>query len=728
MDFWRAISVLEKRKWLICLCVVVSGLGAFAASQLLGGHWAATIRLVSSAKGVPAADPDPEPSGPSAMAAAKEEAEVYEALAVSKGVLQTSLAESEHPPLRTQPTDVIRVKAVSPRLFELQVIDATASQAAGLANALAKNLVEQNHSLDTQEAQRAVTLLEDQLQEVDGKLASTRRDMEAFRRERQIVASVNEEFGPAVTRLQAVRQQHDEAVQKLAAAEARLAERQSELSTMPMSIAQARPVSEAPLVKQLEEELAAAERQVTVLRVKYTDEKSEVKQAMATRDALQDRLSTELKKAPQQTLVPNPEALPVRRAVLDLRQEVRGARAQLAAAQASLVKAQAEVSRFSGVDGPLAKWNADLSQLTEARGHLVTRLQAARMALDSAGRQGQLAMLDPVSSFNPPQNITQGRTIKITLAALLGALIISCGLVLLLDSVDRRVRTVGEAELALPVPVIAAIPDQLGPGSGASGGGGGLLARVTELQPQSIHSEAYHFLAMHLLRHRAEGLRALMVVSAKAGQGATDTICNLGIALAQAGHSVLLVDANLRSPSLHKVFELENDRGFTTLLRDPEHEPIEWHVHPGPVAQLGVMTSGPACDNPWQLLCSRNVDIVSRRLRDAAEFVLFDTPAALPFTDALNLAPGVDAAVLCLRALEPTSGTEERLVQLLEEGGIRVLGSVLSDVPAGSLESFQNYQRYFPSAPVSALPVRAGEALPVSAQSRWVPAESNGAE
>jgi Mrp family chromosome partitioning ATPase len=84
--------------------------------------------------------------------------------------------------------------------------------------------------------------------------------------------------------------------------------------------------------------------------------------------------------------------------------------------------------------------------------------------------------------------------------------------------------------------------------------------------------------------------------------------------------------------------------------------------------------------------------------------VLYDTPSALAFTDALNLARAVDAAFLCVRALEQTSGAERRLVELLEQANVAVLGSVLSDVPASVLDSYENYLTYYPTDSSSAPP------------------------
>jgi capsular exopolysaccharide synthesis family protein len=190
-----------------------------------------------------------------------------------------------------------------------------------------------------------------------------------------------------------------------------------------------------------------------------------------------------------------------------------------------------------------------------------------------------------------------------------------------------------------------------------------------------------------------------MVLSAKAEQGSTTTISNLGITLAQAGKRVVIVDANTRTPELHRVFDLPNTFGFMDLLQKSDQGSLARALQPTPVPNLYAISSGSAPDNPWELFRSDNLDAVSQKLRGFADFVLYDTPSAAIFTDALNLAPVADAAVLCVRALQPLSGGEQRIIDLLGEAQVPVLGCVLNDVPAAVFESYPHYKRYYAALP-----------------------------
>jgi capsular exopolysaccharide synthesis family protein len=310
------------------------------------------------------------------------------------------------------------------------------------------------------------------------------------------------------------------------------------------------------------------------------------------------------------------------------------------------------------------------------------------MLKDVTESQDPITIMGRVNDFNPPINTSASKA-KLMIMAGLGALLLSAGIIVGLDMMDRRLRTVQEAEIVLPAPIIAAIPQPMNEVSYSD------MARVTQLFPQSLQSEAYRFLGLHLLNQHEDPARSLMICSAKAEQGTTTTLTNLGITLAQAGKRVILVDANIRTAELHHVFGMPNEFGYTNLLQNPEGANLERALHSTGIDNLKVICSGPQPANPWELFRSQNVQRLSEQLLDQADYVLYDTPSSILFTDALNLAPIVDAAFLCVRALEPVTGAEDRLVKLLQDADVPVLGCVLNDVPAAVVQGYHNYQHYY---------------------------------
>ena len=172
-------------------------------------------------------------------------------------------------------------------------------------------------------------------------------------------------------------------------------------------------------------------------------------------------------------------------------------------------------------------------------------------------------------------------------------------------------------------------------------------------------------------------LRTVLVTSSGPGDGKTTTAANLAVALAQAGFQTLLVDADLRNPSLHRLFGLPNHDGLTTLLL--RGGAARRHAQRTAVPQLSLLPSGPVPPNPSALLGSRKMSAYLEELRDDREldYVIIDSPPTL-VSDAIALASQVDGVVVVLHASKSSSRAALRTRWQLEKVGARILGAVLN--------------------------------------------------
>ena len=695
MNFWRVVEILGKRKWLILLSIVVASALTAGATRLVGSKWIASVQLVvpqNTAMLKSDTNDDSNTDNQAAQTAVKGQIAVYTAVLKSRNVVEPVLTQLG---MTAVPPDFfknIEITSAGPRLYQLSVTDTSPARATELANALAKQFVIEYKNLSSQQVENAKNLLADQLKKADAKLAEARRNYDKYRLDHQIAVTANNNLEMALSRLKDNRQKRDEATQRLAEAKAQLSALMNEVLPPPPAKPDA-PVN--PLVASLQKELDQAEQQLTELRGRYTDSWPEVKKAIAHRDDIKARLQ-------QETLKPAMAAAPgvttqmtaQEQRVLHrnvLQEDIAGYEARIVSLDTAIASAQQEVDRLKGIDGALSALTIAISEQSENRANLVARLSRVQMAVDASTQQNPITVMSEVNNFNPPVNTSQGRTTKLTLIGALCAFLLTSAILLVLESVDRRLKTVTEAEFVLPVRVIAAIPQPMGRVTYD------IMARATELEPQSLHAEAYHFLGMHVL-NQEPGIRSLMMLSAKAEQGSTTALTNLGITLAQAGKRVILVDANIRTAELHQAFNLPNDVGFTDLITNSDQVSLPSALRQTSVANLSVITSGTQPNNPWELFRSPRLKELSQQLLDQADYVLYDTPSALMFTDALNLAPVVDGAFLCVRALEPLTGGEQRMIELVKAANVTMMGGILTDVPASVIEGYHNYQHYYAPA------------------------------
>lgn len=719
MDFWRAAEVINKRKWLIALSVIVATALTWGATRLVGAKWQSTVQFIQPQSNpfamVVTDSSGQEQNGQINMDGAKAQAFVYTAVVKSRDVMEPALRSLNLHKLPPHLLQNVQFVASAPRLYQLQVTDANPALSGKLANALAHHFESVYQKLRTDNAASNVHVLQQSLKEADAKLDVARRRYDDYRSQHNIIGSISTTLDMALNRVRDTQLKRDEADQHYADGLARLHRLQLEMTQLPATVTvDSRNVD--PNVRQMEDELDVVSRQLAEYKTRYTDAMPVVQTAKAKQAGLIHSLQKAREHGQLNFKQPNPALIALRAEQTMLSQEIAGYQAQAATLSSDLASATTEMDRYKGLDSPLGSLIADVTNLTDNRNSIANRLQAARMSLDATSTQDSIQIMDRVQAFNPPVNITEGRTLKLILLAALCALIATSGLVLGLDTVDRRVRSVKEAEIALPAPVLAAIPQPMGEVTYST------LARATELHPQSLHSEAYRFLGLHLLTSTEKPIRSLMVVSAKAEQGTTTTLTNLGITLAQAGKKVILVDANVRTAELHQVFHIPNEVGFTDLLQSPTSDMLAKAVQDTTIRNLRVVTSGQQPGNPWQLFRSASMVEVARRLHEQADYVLYDTPSAVIFTDALNLAPVVDAAFLCVRALEPVTGAEERIVKLLNQSEVPVIGCVLNDVPAAVVEGYHNYLHYYrPSANNGADHPGNGRAYPAVEGSRNTP-------
>ncbi len=297
--------------------------------------------------------------------------------------------------------------------------------------------------------------------------------------------------------------------------------------------------------------------------------------------------------------------------------------------------------------------------------------------------------LSVFAAAETPRSPVRPRTQLNLLLGLIGGLVLGASITLLLEYLDDTVKDPEAITSGLGLTLLGAVARA----KGLKRPGDALVAASASGSPGA---EAYRVLRSNFQFTGINNPHASVVVtSAGPGEGKTTTLANLGIALAQAGKRVILVDTDLRRPTLHRLFGVSRERGLTDLILNPETDPDQF-LTPVSVEGLRLLPSGALPPNPAEILSSRRMTQIIAKLKEGADVVLFDSPPVLSVADAAILAAGVGNAILVVAAGETRTGAASQARDELVRTNTRVLGVALNKVnPGRGGHYYYYYRRYY---------------------------------
>ncbi|MEK6282934.1 MAG: polysaccharide biosynthesis tyrosine autokinase [Acidobacteriota bacterium] len=271
------------------------------------------------------------------------------------------------------------------------------------------------------------------------------------------------------------------------------------------------------------------------------------------------------------------------------------------------------------------------------------------------------------------------------------SLLLGVGVAVFLGYLDDSFRSTDDLERTLNLRALAAIPSanrnerlllsEPPAFVGDNGNGNSQQELILEPADPLPFREAYRQLRTSMLLSARRGaLKSLLVTSSMPGEGRTVIAVNTALSLSRTGAVVLIIDADLRKPSLHTVFDLDNENGLTTLLSNEfdERDPLRFVQHCG--RRIGVLTSGPILEDSAELLGLDRMRSVIESLQNIYDYVIIDSPPIGYFTDAVLISSLVDRVVLVVDSQKSTRETVRRTSQLLQDAGAPTLGIVLNNV------------------------------------------------
>ena len=600
------------------------------------------------------------------------------------------------------------------RLVEITVQDADPELARTLAASFVKEFLRENFSQRMTVSQVANDFLKEEAEKLKAKLEDSERKLQAYKEKNQAV-SLDERQNIIVEQLKEINTKVTEAQSERMKLEADI-EQVREIGKNPEELMRIGSVAELPQVKEARELLLEAESELAELQDRYLQKHPKHIAAVRKVASLRDSLNTSLSKAG------------------DILGRQYAASQQTEAKLSEALKGQ-ETTALD-LNNLAIPFNVLQREVESDRAMYESVIKRMKETAVSTGiEQAPFTLIEEPMVASKPSKPRKMRTLA--LALVLSSLIAVGGLVLY-DNMDTSLRSVDDAESALELSSLAGIPDHRPAGFAkfrqvasrekdvlpdrikkAKGlmakkreGGAVGTADLQDLvkpapvdrthkerypiatvdDPASALAEAYRTLRANLaMLGPEETRRILLFVSAIPEEGKTYTSLNTAVVLAQQGHKTLLVDVDLRRPSMHKALLPggELPAGVTDVMVG--NAKLDDVIRPTGIENLFFLSAGNRAPNPAELIGAADIPAFVAQLGEKFERVIFDSAPVNAVSDTLNIAPHAHKTVLVVRAGKTPRKVANRALMLLRKSGAKVAGFVLNRLPTGRTAGYYYY-------------------------------------
>ena len=563
--------------------------------------------------------------------------------------------------------------------------------AAAAPNALLNLYITQNTNSELGEMDRARQFVAQQGKAAHAKLVETETALEKFKQNNHI-AELATNRDNQIARVNTLTDAERTAQQSLVSLHSQIASAQTELAEASPSTMQ--------LTQATNPALAALQDSIRTLEVQrvgliqpggLTPSAPAVRAIDAQIADLRRRLARQPALIATQSVSPSTFRQSLRDKIADLQAQVPVQQTQVSLARQALAQANANVGKYASLELALDRLTRQHDAAAAADKNFSDQL--ADLNLREKAHHATAHIIEAAQVPDAP--VRPKRVQSILFACLIGLFVGLC-LALLQEFLDDRINSVADADRVLQLPSLGHVP-------ALTAADAHLLPQMKGMDPAS---ESYRVLRTNIHFATVDApARTLLVTSANPGEGKTTTAVNLAFAMAMDGRKVVLVDTDLRRPSIHKLLDLPALPGLTDVLLG--HSPLAPQEI---MSGLSVLAAGSTPPNPGELLNSRKFRNLVLELTEQADVVIFDSPPVLVAADSAILASQMDGTILVVETGMTKKTNARRSLQLLRQARATVLGVAYNKMRSsdGPGYYYYNYQygatERLPAASAAALP------------------------
>ncbi len=663
MEFWTYYKILRRRYRIVVATLLVGLVAGVILSWPRSKEYVATVTLTTSSpdesRYVLVLVTDQAQARPDATKSLA--IELIRSRTVAERVVQRLSLSRDPQDLRWR----LRVTRGEGDLINLMFRDTDPATAVLIANTYAEVAVAYNQEVNRREAALAREFIERELAATSLRLRQAEDALDEFKRQQGIVAidtQVNAEVGHYID---LISQQRTASLteREVGASIATLRRRLQEVAPTKTD----QQLSENPVAQRLRGDLVNLEVQLAIARTTLTDNHPSVLSLNQRIGALKTMLEREVQRlVTTQFVQANPVYESTLRSLIDLETQRIALQAKQTALASILPSEQSKLPVLNTVGREFARLTRQVQVVEADYTNLQTRLNDFRIREQAAMNHNLVYIVDLAAAAQPaaPSRVV----VQMLLAAMLG-LSGGVGFVLFQHYVDNTVRTAKDAESIFGLPALSSIPKHNPP-----------------------VEEAYRLLKTNMGLHTRNGrTRAIMFTSARSGSGTSTVVFHLAQTIARGGKRVIVVDADLRSPTVHRLFGVGETPGLEDVLLGSTDAAAVLQTS---AAHVEVLPAGAPAGELADLFASPGMVRLLDDLRARADVILIDTPPVIPFAEVRALAAMVDGVVFIVAAGKASREINQEALRQLQRVPAHLLGIVMNMVASDQDEGAELYAAY----------------------------------